>query len=397
MEWKSSQIQDVKNNIVKIPNSWVYLKYYEAFNLLFRVENALRVFVYIILKNEFREKWAEINISLEESGSSTISSIAKKRLGQAQSFGYLGHTIATPIMYLTSGELTRLIVDDAYWKLFKTHFKGNRDIIKNKMEEIASIRNSLAHFRPIKDDDLTAIKHNAKHVLMGVEEFLSQVLNQPDVVPTNTEDIWYKLFKTLKNDLCNFTFYQSTDSNWIKINLSYKSLILISRELYRSYRGYDLLTLDSSSILTIFPNLTNMLTYMTEYVPYVSMPAEGNPSFRKNLGFVFAKSIFLNNEDELKTNFSKLINKINEESNLIQQDNLARGTLISSTYTNANGKERNNSIEWEIQNKNLYTPEKSDNPSEYWGNAIGYTSDFVAGTTKYPWMPEAISEYESIF
>jgi hypothetical protein len=47
MDWH--QAKQV-NEAVQIPDRWLHLHYYEALNILFRFENALRVFVYVILK-----------------------------------------------------------------------------------------------------------------------------------------------------------------------------------------------------------------------------------------------------------------------------------------------------------------------------------------------------------
>ena len=214
MKWKQASV--IEGGFA-IPKRWVYLMYYEAFNLLFRIENALRVFVYIVLKNELRDKWADAQV-LSDDEQGTIVSLAKKRMGQAQTFGYLGHTITSPIMHLNSGELTRLIVSDAYWKLFKPYFLGSRDIIKSKLDEIGSIRNSIAHFRPIRADDVDVIKQNSKHVLLGIEQFLNQALTQADVVPTNTADDWYTSLRTVSTDQCRFSFQQSTDDTYLYQN-----------------------------------------------------------------------------------------------------------------------------------------------------------------------------------
>lgn len=57
MEWKKSkQNQDS----VTIPDRWVFMHFYEAYNILFRIENALRVFIYMILRNKFKDKWVEL-------------------------------------------------------------------------------------------------------------------------------------------------------------------------------------------------------------------------------------------------------------------------------------------------------------------------------------------------
>ncbi len=75
-------------------------------------------------------------------------------------------------MYLNGGELTRLITSDAYWEIFHKHFKGKKELIRTKLDEIGTIRNSLAHFRPLRSDDVELIKQNIRHVFIGIEEYL---------------------------------------------------------------------------------------------------------------------------------------------------------------------------------------------------------------------------------
>ncbi|MCK4373616.1 MAG: hypothetical protein KAW61_10725, partial [candidate division Zixibacteria bacterium] len=74
MEWKKAK--HVKGNLFEIPERWLNLHYYEALNILFRVENALRVFVYIVLKKEYKSEWLEQSIPIEGGTLGTISSIA---------------------------------------------------------------------------------------------------------------------------------------------------------------------------------------------------------------------------------------------------------------------------------------------------------------------------------
>ena len=87
-----------------IPDRWLAIHYYEALNILFRTENALRLLVYVVLKNEHREKWVNLSM-LGDEGDSSISSVAKKRRSQAQTCGYLGYPVTSPLLYLTTGEL----------------------------------------------------------------------------------------------------------------------------------------------------------------------------------------------------------------------------------------------------------------------------------------------------
>src|SRR5258708_20692662 len=105
----------MENGSLKIPHSWLFLHYYDALSALFRLENALRMFVYIVLKNARKGRWAELTLTSDDGGETTIAAIAKRRLVQDQRFGYLGYRVGSPLLHLTSGELIRVILAAAYW------------------------------------------------------------------------------------------------------------------------------------------------------------------------------------------------------------------------------------------------------------------------------------------
>src|SRR5437763_4359564 len=188
---KFQQATYLENRTLAVPKTWLFPQYYEALTALFRMENALRVLVYIILKNECGAKWAELSVTSDDSQEGTIASIAKRRQAQAGTFGYLCFPISCPIMHLTSGELVRLMTGNGQWKHFKEYFPASREIVKNKLDEIGCVRNALAHFRPLKLEDVALLKQNAQHVLSGVEDTIEEVLGCYTVVPTNTTDEWY--------------------------------------------------------------------------------------------------------------------------------------------------------------------------------------------------------------
>ncbi|MBI4527694.1 MAG: hypothetical protein HY695_28185 [Deltaproteobacteria bacterium] len=394
MEWK--QASPIEGGF-SIPPRWVYLRYYEAFNLLFRIENALRVFVYIVLKNELRDKWAEAQV-VGDDEQGTISSLAKKRMGQAQTFGYLGHSIASPVMHLNSGELTRLIVSEGYWKLFKPYFLGSKEIIKSKLDEIGSIRNSLAHFRPIRADDVDVIKQNSKHVLLGIEQFLNQVLNQSDVIPTNTADEWYKNLKTLGTDQCVFSFQQSTDEQWARISMEYACPVIKKEGQLRPYMSYTVLTIRSSAVLTKYPEIAKDVCYLSESPSYPIMLKEQDAKFTKTLSFVLSRSMLVAQHESLKKSLEELLLTVSNETELIQQDHLARGELVHSVPVSASYRKEEQGGRWEWYFYRLHTPVIETDPPEYWGSLRFYGwGDFIAATDKYPWMPEAVFEEELPF
>ena len=220
MDWQKAKA--LGENGYKIPDRWLFLHYYEALNILFRVENSLRVFVYAVLKNASFDQWVNTQVVADDTEKQdTISTLAKKRRQQARTFGYLGYAVSCPIMHLTGGELVRVMLSASGWKLFAEHFHGGKEIIGNKLDEIAHIRNSLAHFRPISEDDVEVIRQNAKQVLIGVEEYLSQMMEQTIVVPSNSNDDWYKKLAVLGTEDCTLRLNQSNDELWIRILMSF--------------------------------------------------------------------------------------------------------------------------------------------------------------------------------
>lgn len=394
MEWKP--VGADSHTSYKIPDRWLLIHYYEALNVLFRVENALRLFVYVILKIRHLDKWADIQISSEDGTATTIAAQAKKRQQQAKVFGYLGYDVTCPVMHLTSGELTRVITHDNNWPYFKEYFRGQKQIMETKLEEIGSIRNALAHFRPIKEDDVAVIKQNAKHTLMAIEECIHNLLKTLQIVPTNTIEDWYTQLKPIGTGACSTDLYQSVDERWIRVRLTYACPEL-RRQAFTEWITWRLLTVNSSAILREFPSITKHVVYIAEELPYNSVNKETQQTkFVKQVNMVFSKAVISAIVPQLKKDLEQLVLRINEETELVSQDHLARGTFVRSATASAVlvGED---SKHWRITKDALLTPLRSDDPPEYWGDFDYWGDDFVAGTRNYPWMPSLVSGMEAPF
>ncbi|XXJ19035.1 Swt1 family HEPN domain-containing protein [Desulfovibrio caledoniensis] len=328
MDWKSCVRND--ENMIDVPNNWLCLHYYEALSVLFRFENALRIFVYTVLKNVFHDKWMDASFSDSNTENQSVQSIYKKRKSQAEKFGYLGYHVECPIMHLTSGELISIILSDAYWgKSFKNYFQGSKESIRIKMSEVVSIRNSLAHFRPIKSEDVEYIKQNINHTTLEIEQRLGELFEINTPVPTNTDYEWYKMLKNLGFSECSVQLYQSKNEHWIKIVLIYITDSLSLSAYTSTYKSARVLNLQSQNALIGHDSILKYVTCVMEGRPY-GWYKEDIVETHKELSFVFDKRILDEHCGEVVDEFISIINTIEKETELVKDDNLAKGNLVES-------------------------------------------------------------------
>lgn len=394
MQWKSAKVND--EGLVNIPKRWLQLHYYEALNILFRFENSLRVFVYAVLKNEDFDNWRQCSVPLQGDGVTTIEAIAKKRINQAESFGYLAFDIKAPLMHLTSGELVELITSDTHWPKFSRYFSGKKEIIKNKLHEIGVIRNSLAHFRPIKLGDIEVVKQNAAHTLLRVEQCLQNIFSQSLRVPTNTKDQWYKSIVSLKTPQVTATPWFSQDELWINVRLKFRSPLLGKSQFVPDFIHFVLAKINSPNILIHHPRLTKYLTYLSESVTLPDMSEELNIDIKKILHFVFRRDVFEEHYKDIIQDFEATLNRISEECELLQSDQLARGTIVESATVMSWKSKTDKEIEtWKHSYHAIFQTYDPNHPDEYWGQ-VKYKTDIVSGCKRYPWMPEDISNDEGL-
>jgi hypothetical protein len=394
MDWESATTKD--DGTLSIPGRWLLLHYYEALNILFRMENALRVFVYVVLKNHFHERWEQTNIKTTDDEQTTIASAASKRQAQARGFGYLGYEIASPLMYLNSGELTNLICSDAYWTLFKPFFRGKKDIMKNKLDEIGTVRNALAHFRPIKYDDIELIKQNIKHAFAGIEQCLTEMTQTPQPIPSNTEGEWYKSLMTLGSSHCAVQLFQNSSEKWVRCEITYTCATVREASGAR-VRRLLVTRLITPAIIKSFPELARHCTFVTEYVSPSALSADKKVTVGKQVGLIFSKSTVVERHVEIASQLRDVLTKIEGEMELVQSDNLARGQLIDLVRILSRFEEREGGRGfWKTTTDNLKCEFGENDPPEYWGNIGLFESDFIAGAVRYPWMPSDISKEDEI-
>lgn len=383
MKWENIKNKDNSSEII-VPESWLHIHYYEALNILFRFENSLRVFVYVILKNELKDKWNDTIIK----DTDTIKKIANMRISQAKDYGYLCYDIKSPMLYLSSGELIDIIMHDKNWKYFKMYFKAKKEIIKHKLLEIGAIRNSLAHFRPIKIDDIELIKQNLNHTLLIIDKCLNNIVNIYREVPTNNAAEWYTKIKEVKNEFVLLKLYQDEKADWIKISLSLNCHIFKNIFKNNIYESHNVSKLSVISLLTNYEQIKNNIIYSSERV----LKQKNDDIFlvKKEINFIISKSNLENNYIKIYDELTSIIELIKNEIIQLSEDHLAEGKLISSVNINCSREDIKDY--WNINTNNLMDDINSYDGTEFWGEENYTFGEYTTELEKYPWMPTSISK-----
>ncbi len=272
---------------------------------------------------------------------------------------------------------------------FKPYFLGSKEIIKNKLDEIGNVRNAVAHFRPIKKEDVDLIKQNSLHTLSHIEKTLKDFISCHDIVPTNTEDGWYKNIIGLRSNECHFNFIQSKNEEWIKLTLNFTPPILRASK-YANWASIASFNLKTNNLLTHFPELLKYSICVTEVSPTEYSKEPENYRVDKKIRFTISRKTLNENYLLIQKEFEICILQITDEVSLIKQDNLARGKLVEVVRF---GMEKSANSEYcQLANNPFLNDIDEDSPVEFWGSLNYASDDFITNTDKFPWMPISISD-----
>ena len=256
------------------------------------------------------------------------------------------------------------------------------------MNEIGNVRNSLAHFRPLKKEDVELVKQNSNHTLSLIEKTIRDYISCPDIVPTNTDEDWYKELITLGIPEIEISFKQSKNGEWIKIFMVFRPPKLNEENSWIGYSIIRTVNLKTDNLLLNYPSFSKYIISCTERIPSCFVESPQNGKIEKIVSLTFSRKTLFGNYSKIKTEFEKILLEITKELALIKQDNLARGKLIEVVDCYFEKTEKYYSL-----NAHQFDTELTeDTPVEFWG-ALNYASrDFMTDTDKYPWMPVDISE-----
>lgn len=158
------QVKNASNNILKkiLPNDIIVkgLEMSEAYTYLYSVENSLRLFIDIVLKEKYGQDYFD-KITIVRSLKNTINS----RKENSNNKKWLSVRGDNNLFYLDFKDLGTIIENN--WEIFKEYF-GTQGFILPKIEEMAECRNLIAHNSYIGKTERDLIKSYYNSIIMQV-------------------------------------------------------------------------------------------------------------------------------------------------------------------------------------------------------------------------------------
>jgi hypothetical protein len=368
-----------------IPGEWLAVHYFEAMNCLFRIENALRLLVYIVLKKEYQANWININISSDDAQSFSLASLAAKRADSDRRFGYLLMETKCPLMFLTAGELVRIILSESNWKLFKPFFAAAQDLLKTKLQEIVCIRNAFAHFRPVTPDQVEILKQNGSQILNKFQKEFDELLfgNAGVRFPK------WELALTAQNDdepaLLHCDAAISKSGRWVFLNIK-SPTHLIKLNTVNETRQINIRGLDLQKFLKTFNNVRQRCLIATERgeASFWGGDSGSPPKISKTIRLVFPNAAARQPDTQCDLLPSEITKSPSESA--------AHFDVLSTYTTYARRVSLGKSRPWIIDTFTLLDHNLSDLP-ENWGPHPDheFEQQTLTGLPKYPWMHYCVS------
>lgn len=373
------------------PETWLRTHYFEAYNILFRVENSLRTFVYLVLKMQFGEKWQKISVLGEGPEKESVASRTKRLAAQTRKYAYLGHELACHLLLLSLGELVEIMTADMCWRHFKRFFSNNKEATLVKFYEIIAIRNALAHFRPINEQDLTTLKTNSEHLLSSVANFLNGTLNTVEPVPQMESPAWMESLQTLESSACSTRWKRSPDTGWLAFSIAWTFPVAKLPDKPGD-RDYSVLCLDTPEILRATPRLRERVSFSYELcLDYLRFDMEEMPMFGKETLVVFHRHVLEQNADDVREDLQDVLDAISSDTALLVAEPLRKGRFVKIAHITSDPKTVDSS-----EYQGLCCKKLDASLPEYWGvfALAPAVKEFITGTYRFPWFTEIVANAE---
>lgn len=371
----------------QLPSSWLHAHYFDGFNALFRIENALRVFAYIVLKNALSSEY----VGCKAAEGKSIAEISRQRRSQDQAYGYLAYQSECPFLYLGTGELVELMLSEGLWKHFGPYFDGDKGVISVKLGELVKIRNSLAHFRPLKPGDVEYAKEIASQLLLKVEGVIGEIYSCHRPVAGSLRDRWVQAVEPTSFTHSKLDLRESPAGKWVAIQLEYEAPVW-AVDAHASWLNCSVCRLDAAATARALDCVKAWAIAFYEQVRAKGTLDDGQPEFSKQLTMVLSRSSLEDHWDAIMDQLRIMQDRVDSETTGVSSGNLVRGELVEPRYVFA--RKDDGGASWTVHSSNLESPAQANDPVEYWGTLSSWgvpSFEYLTAVSRYPWMTVDIS------
>jgi hypothetical protein len=164
----------------------------QGYCLFYQLERWLREMVYLELKAHFGGNWwGEAEQALKRSKAGGIS--PGRSLKADKKHPHMSTPENDPLWFLSLDSLAKIVFDKKLWRLFEKYLTTKR-LVRAKLEEIAPIRNRIAHYRALHKDDLQRVAAVLRDIDEGFWKFCTSYNNANWFAPPFTRDPIFKHF-----------------------------------------------------------------------------------------------------------------------------------------------------------------------------------------------------------
>lgn len=157
-----------------------------------QLERWLRELVYVELKAYFGGNWwAEVEAAMKRSRAGGIP--PTKALRRDNRHPHMSTPENDPLWFLSLDSLTKVVFDRKFWPRFAKHLT-TKSLLRAKFDEIAPIRNRIAHYRALHKDDIQRVSAVLRDIDEGFWRFCTSYNDAKWFVPPQTNDCVYRLF-----------------------------------------------------------------------------------------------------------------------------------------------------------------------------------------------------------
>jgi hypothetical protein len=141
--------------------------------------------------------------------------------------------------------------------------------------------------------------------------------------------------------------------------------------------------------------IRNAVIFVNESIPFFRIVKDEDPKFSKTITLTFAKKTLAEKHTEIRIAIVTLLEKLNQETELVKNDHLARGELIYAISASARQTTSENKPgQWSIDVPALREREDLTDAPEYFGSLESMSvPDFITDSPRFAWMPVDVADY----